>query len=79
MSSLNLTPRTIAYLLILYLQSTYLKIANLIQILYIVCRALGYISNFFSMIELLHEFKKSFFKHGSIQEVDNVSTGKNEN
>jgi len=31
------------------------------------------------MIELLHEFKKSFFKHGSIQEVDNVSTGKNEN
>jgi len=30
-----------AYLLILYLQSTYPKIANLIQILYIVCRALG--------------------------------------
>jgi len=28
-------------LLILYLQSTYTKIANLIQILYIVCRALG--------------------------------------
>ena len=39
----------------------------------------GYISNFCSMIELLHEFKKSFFKHGSIQEVDNVSAGKNEN
>ena len=30
-----------AYLLILYLQSTYPKIANLIQILYIVCRALA--------------------------------------
>jgi len=30
-----------AYLLILYLQSTYPKIANLILILYIVCRALG--------------------------------------
>jgi len=29
------------YLLILYLQSTYPKIANLTQILYIVCRALG--------------------------------------
>ena len=29
------------YLLILHLQFTYLKIANLIQILYIVCRALG--------------------------------------
>jgi len=29
------------YLLILYLQFTYPKIANLIQILYIVCRALG--------------------------------------
>ena len=41
LSSLNLTPHTIAYLLILYLQSTYPKIANLIQILYIVCRALG--------------------------------------
>jgi len=40
LSSLNLT-HTIAYLLILYLQSTYPKIANLIQILYIVCRALG--------------------------------------
>jgi len=39
----------------------------------------GYISNFCSMIELLHELKKSFFKHGSIQEVDNVSAGKNEN
>jgi len=39
----------------------------------------GYISKFCSMIELLHEFKKSFFKHGSIQEVDNVSAGKNEN
>jgi len=29
------------YLLILYLQFTYPKIASLIQILYIVCRALG--------------------------------------
>jgi len=29
------------YLLILYLQFTYPKIANLLQILYIVCRALG--------------------------------------
>jgi len=38
----------------------------------------GYIRNFCSMIELLHEFKKSFFKHGSIQEVDNVSAGKKE-
>ena len=40
---------------------------------------INYVSNFCSMIELLHEFKKSFFKHGSIQEVDNVSAGKNEN
>jgi len=40
-SCLNLTPHTIAYLLILYLQSTYPKIANLILVLYIVCRALG--------------------------------------
>ena len=31
------------------------------------------------MIEPLHEFKKSFFKHGRIQEVDNVSAGKSEN
>jgi len=31
------------------------------------------------MIELLHKFKKSFFKRGSIQEVDNVSAGKNAN
>ena len=41
LSCLNLTPHTITYLLILYLQSTYPKIANLIQILFIVCRALG--------------------------------------
>ena len=41
LSSLNITPHTIAYLLILYLQSKYPKIANLIHILYIVCRALG--------------------------------------
>jgi len=41
LSSLNLTPHTIAYLLILYLQSIYPKIANLIRVLYIVCRALG--------------------------------------
>jgi len=40
LSSLNLTPHTIAYLLILYLQSTHPKIGNLIQILYIVCMAL---------------------------------------
>ena len=39
----------------------------------------GYITNFCSVIELLHEFKKSFFKHGRIQEVDNVSAGKSEN
>ena len=41
LSSLNLTPHTIAYVLILYLQSTYPKIANLILILYIVCRSLS--------------------------------------
>jgi len=41
LSCLNLTPHTIAYLLILYLQSKYPKIANLTQILCIVCRALG--------------------------------------
>jgi len=41
LSSLKLTPHTIANLLIMYLHSTYPKIANLIQILYIVCRALG--------------------------------------
>ena len=41
LSSLNLTPHTIAYLPILYVQSTYPKIANLMQIVYIVCRALG--------------------------------------
>ena len=39
----------------------------------------GYITNFCSVIELLHEFKKRFFKHGRIQEVDNVSAGKSEN
>jgi len=38
-----------------------------------------YITNFCSMIELLHELKKGFFEHGSIQEVDNVSAGKSEN
>ena len=32
---------TSGYLLILYLQFAYPKITNLIQILYIVCRALG--------------------------------------
>jgi len=36
----------------------------------------GYISNFCIMIELLHELKKSFFEHGSIQEVD-VSAAQN--
>jgi len=41
LSGLNLTPHTIAYLLILYLQSTYPKIANLTQILCINCRARG--------------------------------------
>ena len=41
LSCLNLTPHTIAYFQILYLQFTYPKIANLIQILYIVCKALG--------------------------------------
>jgi len=30
-----------AYLLILYLQSTYPKISNLMQIFFIVCRAIG--------------------------------------
>ena len=49
LSSLNLPPYTTAYLLILYLQSTYPKIANLIHIdtltwytsiLYIVCKTL---------------------------------------
>jgi len=39
----------------------------------------GYITNFCSVIELLQEFKRSFFKHGRIQEVDNVSAGKSEN
>jgi len=39
----------------------------------------GYITNFCSVIELLYEFKKSFFKHGRIQEFDNVSAGKSEN
>jgi len=37
---------------------------------------IGYISNFCSMIELLHELKNSFFQHRSIQEFDNVSGGK---
>ena len=39
----------------------------------------GYITIFCNVIELLHEFKKSFFKQGRIQEVDNVSAGKSEN
>ena len=39
----------------------------------------GYISNFCSMIELLHELKNSFFQHRSIQEFDNVPGGKKEN
>jgi len=37
---------------------------------------IGYISNFCSMIELLHELKNSFFQHRSIREFDNVSGGK---
>jgi len=40
---------------------------------------IGYISNFCSMVELLHELKNSFFQHKSIQEFDNVSGGKKEN
>jgi len=40
---------------------------------------IGYISNFCSMIELLHELKNSFFQHRRIQEFDNVSGGKKEN
>jgi len=40
---------------------------------------IGYISNFCSLIELLHELKNSFFEHRSIQEFDNVSAGKKEN
>jgi len=40
---------------------------------------IGYISNFCSMIELLHELKNSFFQHRSIQEFDNVSGGKKKN
>jgi len=37
---------------------------------------IGHISNFCSMIELLHELKNSFFQHRSIQEFDNVPGGK---
>jgi len=40
---------------------------------------IGYVSNFCSMIELLHELKNSFFWHRSIQEFDTVSAGKKEN
>jgi len=40
---------------------------------------IGYISNFCSMIELLHELKNFFFLHRSIKEFDNVSAGKKEN
>ena len=42
LTSLILTPHTVAYLLIVYFQSTYPKIANLTQILCIVCRAPGF-------------------------------------
>jgi len=54
----------------------------LFYLLWLICASadrIDYISNFCSMIELLHELKKSFFQHGSIQEFDNVSAGKNEN
>jgi len=40
---------------------------------------IGYITNFCSMIELLHELRNSFFQHRSIQKFDNVSAGKKEN
>jgi len=40
---------------------------------------IGYISNFWSIIEQFHELKNSFFQHRSIQEFDNVSAGKKEN
>ena len=39
----------------------------------------GHITNFCSMIELLHELKINFFQHRSFQEFDNVSAGKKEN
>jgi len=39
----------------------------------------GYISNFCSMIKLLHELKNRSCSHRSIQAFDNVSAGKKEN
>jgi len=40
---------------------------------------IGYITNFCSMIELLHELKNSSCQNRSIQAFDNVSVGKKEN
>jgi len=37
---------------------------------------IGYITNFTSMVGLLHELKNSNFQHGGIQAFDNVSAGK---
>jgi len=40
---------------------------------------IGYITNFCSMVELLHELKNSSCLHRSIQAFDNVSAGKTKN
>ena len=40
---------------------------------------IGYIANFCSMMELLHDFKNSSCYHRSIQAFDNVSARKKEN
>jgi len=40
---------------------------------------IGYITNFCSMIKLLHELKNRSCLHGSIQAFDNVSAEKKEN
>jgi len=40
---------------------------------------IGYVTDFCSMIELLHELKNSSFQHRSIRAFDDVSAGKKEN
>jgi len=60
--------------------SLYPKLLSLFCLLRLISASadhLGYISNFCSMIELLHELKNSSCYHRSIQAFDNVSAGKN--
>jgi len=62
--------------------SLYLKPLHLFCLLRLISASadpIGYITNFCSMIELLHELENSSWLHRSVQTFDNVSAGKKEN